>query len=303
MIFQSTKRAANRVSLCLGALCAAALAQNAFAQTDPLKAYSTIGLATGETMRLDVVNVGGTNGFPPGPCNVQMGFINAAGVLLKVSNSTVQDGHAAFITLTFAEATASTAAPPDRVNIRPALNTSAIPPGPCRMVSSAEVFDAVQGRTHLYAVPTECPPGPPDSPGACPPGPPISPVFGITALTTLDALRFNVTNITGSNGFPPDPCNVQMGFVNGAGDTVKTIAGTIDAGHTAFVTVDYAEAAAIVGSTNAARLNVGPVVSLPPGPCRVSASAELLDATTGETRVYIAPAVPGDFTPPSTNGQ
>jgi len=294
MIFQSTKNAVNRISLCLGALCAAALAQNVLAQADPFKAYSTIGLATGETMRLDVVNVGGTDGFPPGPCNVQIGFVNAAGVLLKVANGTVQDGHAAFITLTFAEATASTAAPPTRVNIRPALHTSAVPPGPCRIVSSAEVFDAVQGRTHLYAVPVE---------PAQPPGPPISPVFGITALTALDALRFNVTNITGSNGIPPGPCNVEMGFVNGAGDSVKTVSGTIAAGHTAFVTVDYAEAAAVVGSTNGARLNVGPLVNLPPGPCRVTASAELLDAATGETTLYIMPAVPGDITPPSTNGQ
>ncbi len=294
MIFQSTKRAANRVSLCLGALCAAALAQNALAQADPFKAYSTIGLATGETMRLDVVNVGGTNGFPPDPCNVQMGFINAAGVLLKVANGTVQPGHAAFITLTFAEATATATTAPTRVNIRPALNTSALPPGPCRMVSSAEVFDAVQGRTHLYAVPAE---------PAQPQGPPTSPIFGITALTALDALRFNVTNITGSNGVPPDPCNVQMGFVNGLGESVKTVSGTIAPGHTAFVTVDYAEAAAIVGSTNGARLNVGPLVTIPPGPCRVSASAELLDATTGETTLYIMPAIQGDLTPPSTNGQ
>ena len=303
MIFQSTKRAANRVSLCLVALCAAALAQNALAQTDPFKAYSSIGLATGETMRLDVVNVGGTNGFPPDPCNVQIGFVNAAGVQLKVSNGTVQDGHAAFITLTFAEATASTATPPTRVNIRPALLTSAVPPDTCRMVSSAEVFDAAQGRTHLYAVPAECPPGPPESPGACPPGPPVSPVFGITALTALDALRFNVTNITGSNGIPPGPCNVQMGFVNGAGESVKTVSGTIAHGHTAFVTVDYAEAAAVVGSTNGARLNVRPLVSIPPGPCRVTASAELLDEATGETRVYVMPAIQGDFTPPSTNGE
>jgi hypothetical protein len=94
-----------------------------------------------------------------------------------------------------------------------------------------------------------------------------------------------------------------MGFVNGAGDSVKTVSGTIAPGHTAFLTVDYAEAAAVVGSTIAPRLNVGPLVSIPPGPCRVSASAELLDAATGETRVYVSPAVQGDFTPPSTNGQ
>jgi hypothetical protein len=305
MIVSSTKRKAMRISICLGALCAAAFAQNTIPQTDPVKAYSTIGLALGETLRLDVVNVGGTNGFPPGPCNVQMGFVNAAGVLLKHSNATVPAGEAAFLTLTFAEASALTTAADSRtrVNIQPALGT--LPPGPCRTVSSAEVFDAILGRTHLYAVPAEG-----VVPSATPPGPPI---FGMVAITALDSLRFNVTNITGSNGIPPGPCNVQMGFVNEAGDSVKTVSGTIAPGQTAFVTVGYLEAAAATRSTSAlARLNLHPLVNFAPAPstvaaapaCLVTASAELLTAATGETALYIIPAVGGSITPPaSANGQ
>jgi hypothetical protein len=306
MIVQSTKRKAMQISICLGALCAAAFAQNTIPQTDPVKAYSTIGLALGETLRLDVVNIGGTDGIPPGPCNVQMGFVNAAGVLLKHSIATVPAGEAAFLTLTFAEASALTTAADSRtrVNIQPALGT--VPPGPCRTVSSAEVFDAILGRTHLYAVPAEG-----VVPSTFPPGPPE---FGIVAITPLDALRFNVTNITGSNGLPPDPCNVQMGFVNEAGDPVKTVSGTIAPGQTAFVAVGYLEAAAAARSTNAlARLNLHPLVNFAPGPstvaaaapeCLVTASAELLTAATGETALYIIPAVQGNITPPaSTNGQ
>jgi hypothetical protein len=302
MTVPSNKCRAIPLSIFLAALCAAAFAQNTVPQTDPVKAYSTVGLAPGETLRLDVANIGVTNVVPPGPCNVQMGFVNAAGVLVKSSGVTVPAGHAVFLTLTFEEGSASTTAVDSRtrVNVRPVLNTSAFPPGPCRTVSSAEVFDAILGRTHLYAVPAE---------GITPSSaPPPAPDFGIVAITLLDSLRFNVTNITGSNGLPPGPCNVQMGFVNDAGDPVQVVAGTIAPGHTAFVTVNYSEAAAAAPSTNAlARLNLRPLVSIPPGPCLVASSAELLDAITGETRVYILPAVQANIAPTSdgvsTNGQ
>jgi hypothetical protein len=290
MISQFVNRGAIPLSMCLATLWTAAFAQNGAPQTDPVKAYSTIGLGAGETLRLDVVNVGGTNGFPPGPCNVQMGFVNAAGTLLKTSNATVADGQAAFLTLTFAEGSMSTTAADSRtrVNIRPVLST--LPPGPCRSVSSAEVFDALLGRTILYAVPGES-----LTLSSQPPGPPI---FGVTGLTALDALRFNVTNITGSNGIPPGPCDVQMGFVNGLGATVKTIGGTIAPGQTAFVTVTYFEAAAATTSaTAAARLNLRPLASVPPGPCSIAASTELLLGATGQTTLYVLPAAQGSGAP------
>ncbi len=292
MCHQLTKTRTMQFGVIVAALCSAASAQNTIAQTDPVKAYSTMGLGRGETMRLEVVNVGGTNGFPPDPCNVQMGFVDAAGVLLKTSKATIPPRNTAFLALTFAEGSpATTATPSTRVNIRPVLNT--LPPGPCRTVSSVEVFDAILGRTHLYAVPAES-----LTPGT---EPPPDPDFGIVAITVLDFLRFNVTNVTGANGAPPDPCNVQVGFVNAVGDVVKTVSGSIAPGHTAFVTVNYSEAAAATPSASAlTRLNLRPLVNIPPGPCRVSASAELLDAMTGETTLYILPAVQPNITAPTT---
>jgi hypothetical protein len=304
MNHQLTKTRRMQFAVILTALCSAASAQNTIPQTDPVKAYSTMGLGPGETMRLDLVNVGGTDGFPPDPCNVQMGFVNAAGVTLKTSNVSIPPGNAAFLTLTFAEGSTPTAATvaATRVNIRPVLST--IPPGPCRTVSSVEVFAAILGRTHLYATPAEgltlatnTFPDPDDPHGL--------PIFGIVGLTVLDSLRFNVTNITGVNGVPPDPCNVQMGFVNANGDVVKTVSGAVAPGQTAFVTVSYGEA---LSASGFARLNLRPLVNVPPGPCRISASAELLDALTGETTLYILPAVPPDIRPyavagASTNGQ
>lgn len=301
MIFQSTQRRVIQFSVMVGVLCPAAFPQNTIPPTDPVKAYSMIGLAAGETLRLNVVNIGGSNGLPPGPCNVQMGFVDAAGALLKTSNVTVQPASAGFLTLTFAEASAAVngATLRARLNLRPVLST--LPPDPCRAISSAEVFDALLGRTHLYAVPAE---------GLAPSSePPPDPDFGIVAITVFDSLRFNVTNITGSNGVPPGPCNVQMGFVNAAGATIKTVAGTIAPGHTASMAVSYGEAAAATPSASAfARLNLRPLVSIPPGPCRVSASAELLDSVTSWTLLYIVPAVQADITAPasvagSTTGQ
>ncbi len=312
MIFQSEKRRAIPLSICLAVLCAAAHAQNTIPQTDPAKAYSTIGVAPGEILRLDVANIGGTDGVPPGPCNVQLGFVNAAGVPIKSLNTAVPAGQAVFLTLTFAEGWASKTAVDSRtrLNIRPVLGTSAIPPGPCRTVSSAEVFDAILGRTQLYAVPVEIPPGP----STLPPGPPI---FGFAAIKPQDSLRLNVTNITVPNGHIPDLCVVRMGFVNGPGNTVKMVTATIAPGQTVSVTVDYTEAAAAVTSTNAqARLNLRPLVTeLPEPPAAsaatgaslVTASAELLNAITGETSLYILPAVQATITPGSvvgsTNGQ
>jgi len=269
------------------------LAQNGSAQTDPAKAYSAIGITPGETLRLDVVNLGGLGSVPPGPCNVQMGFVNPAGVTVKSVTATIAGGQAAFLTVTFGESSASATAADSRtrLSLRPVLTT--LPPGPCRSVSSAEVFDALLGRTHVYAVPTEAPPDP-----ATPPGPPI---FGIVGLTLLDAMQVHVTNISGSNGLPPGPCAVQIGFVNAAGVMVKTVNGVIDAGRTASVNLSYGEAAGAVSTNGLARLNVRPVVGVP-GPCRVTASAELLDGLAGLTQVYLLPAVQGSITPPATAG-
>src|SRR5580700_5263254 len=116
------KRRAIHLSIIAAVLCPAAFAQNTIPQTDPVKAYSTIGHAPGEILRLDVINAGGTNEFPPGPCNVQMGFINAAGVMVKSSNAAIPAGQADFLTLTFAEGLGSTVGvenPTTKLNIRP----------------------------------------------------------------------------------------------------------------------------------------------------------------------------------------
>jgi len=269
------------------------IAQDGSAQTDPAKAYSTIGITPGETLRINVVNLPGLGSVPPGPCNVQIGFVNSDGITVKSTLAAIAPGQAAFLALTFGEGSsfATGADSRTRLNLRPVLTT--FPPDPCRSISSAEVFDALLGRTHVYAVPTEAPPDP-----ATPGGPPI---FGIVGLTALDVMRFHVTNISGSNGIPPGPCVVQAGFVNAAGIVVKAVNGTIDAGHTATIGLNYSEAAGALSTNALARLNVRPVVTAPPDPCRVAASAELVDGLTGLTLVYLLPAVQGSIVPPATD--
>jgi len=262
--------------------------QNTIGTGDTLKAYSTVGLNLGETLRLDVVNIGGTNGAPPDPCNVQMGFVNSAGTVVKTANATVDSGHAAFLTLTFAEGAASATSADTKVHVNylPVVNT--IPPGPCRTVSTAEVFDAVFGRTHVFLVPAE-------SLGSALAS---APNFGITGVTALDSLRVNVTNITGSNGFPPGPCVVQMGFIDAAGTTTKPVSESLGPGQSASLLINYRQAATELGSASLpARFNLRPLVTVPPGPCRVASSTELVDSLTGITTVSILPAVQSNVLP------
>jgi hypothetical protein len=250
--------------------------------------FSTVGITTGETVRVDVVNFGDPSTLAP-PCNGQLGFVNAAGTMLKSSNVSIPAGRAAFLTLTFSEASAATSAADThtRFNVRPLVT---LPP-PCRSVANVEVFDAFLGRTHVYAG-SIVPPDPTE-----PPGPPV---FGIVGLTVWDTLRLNVTNITGSNGLPPGPCNVQMGFVNAAGDTIKSVNGTILPGRTASLIVNFNEAAG--ASTNAlARLNLRPIVTYAQ-PCVGTTGAEIVDAFSSLTMVYIAPVIPPNVSVPGVIG-
>ena len=218
-----------------------------------------------------------------------MGFVNSAGTMLKTINVTIQPGHAAFLPVTFQEASASLTSADSRarVNLRGVVNT--LPP-PCRSISTAEVFDNVSDRTSAFTLPVE-------GPGSAPLP---APVFGITGITALDTLRLNFTNVTGSNGIPPDPCNVQIGFVDASGTPVSMLSGIIDPGHTASVAINYFEAAAASPPTNAsaARIDLRPWVSSSPDPCRITGSVEQVDSITGQTRISIVPAVQSNIAPP-----
>ncbi|HXS94042.1 MAG TPA: hypothetical protein VN736_05510 [Candidatus Limnocylindrales bacterium] len=283
MFSKQTSFAGTALAIALGLVTAtAALAQ--ITPSDPYKAYSTVGITRGETLRVSVANINSISGVPPDPCNVQFGFVNAAGVLVKTTTANIPDGHAAFLTLTFSEASAAAtnADSSTRLNFRPVLLAP-----PCRTVSTTEVFDAFFGRTHVFTLPAEASTTPPPAPD-----------FGVVGVTTFDNLRLNVTNLGGSNGLPPDPCSVELGFIDAAGAMLKSVNGTIEPGHTASITINYREAAAATPSTNSPqRFNLRPLVTVPPGPCRVVANAELIDSTTGLTMLSMLPAVQSNLQP------
>jgi hypothetical protein len=106
-----------------------------------------IGLASGQTARLNVVNVGVPNMFPL-PCVLALAFLDSDNKILKQMFVSVGFGKAAFVDLVMSNGGTG------RVQIRgigynPLLSPgSAIPqPLSCNLVPTLELFDTETGRT------------------------------------------------------------------------------------------------------------------------------------------------------------
>jgi hypothetical protein len=164
MLFESTqnKRRTIWFSAVGVALGAGALLLHAFnPQPDPPKVFGIFGITPVDVIRLHVTNVAGavgvTGALPP-PCRVQMGFVNADGALLKSADVSIPDGHSASLTLSFSEAggAADALAPRTRANVRPIVLYAP----PCFTAVSAEVADAIIGRTNIHATPESWPAAP-----------------------------------------------------------------------------------------------------------------------------------------------
>jgi hypothetical protein len=144
------------VALAIGALSQMARAFNP--QPDP-PGYGMIGIADGETARLNVVNLGvpdPTTGVPPDPCRMRLQFVDAEGNVLASRGVAPEMGHSKFLDFTpsFIPINTIDAVAPLRAEIRAVLFTdNGIPPGPCRV--TLEIFDNATGRTQiaLYAPP------------------------------------------------------------------------------------------------------------------------------------------------------
>jgi hypothetical protein len=113
------------VALAVGALSQRAGAFNP--QPDP-PGYGMIGIADGQTARLNVVNLGvpdPTTGVPPDPCRMRLQFVDADGNVLVSRGIAPEMGHSAF--LDFAPSfvpvntTDAVAAAPLRAEIRAVL--------------------------------------------------------------------------------------------------------------------------------------------------------------------------------------
>ncbi len=127
-------------------------------QPDP-PGYGMVGIATGQTARLNIVNVGvvdPTTGIPPGPCRARLQFVDGDGNELASRGVAPEMGHAKFLDFTQSFVPVDTAAAaPLRAEIRAVVLTdNGVPPGPCRV--TLEIFDNVTGRSDIVLPPGPC---------------------------------------------------------------------------------------------------------------------------------------------------
>lgn len=124
-------------------------------QPDP--PFGMVGIAQGQTARLNLVNTGSPAAFAP-PCRARLRFLDADGnVLANVRAEAVAD-HATFLDYAASFVPTNTvgdAAVPARAQIRAAVHfiDDQVPP-PCRV--NVEIFDNATGRTSVQFPPDPC---------------------------------------------------------------------------------------------------------------------------------------------------
>jgi hypothetical protein len=112
----------------------------AFDTTDA-KPSPMVGLAEGQTARLNVVNIGDPN---QGSCQVQLIFYDNAGKQLALDSQKIDPGIATFLDLSYNDI----GNPNIRVQIRSWVRVLIGDPSIC--LSSLEVFDDETGKTTLF---------------------------------------------------------------------------------------------------------------------------------------------------------
>jgi hypothetical protein len=104
------------------------------------KPFPMVGLAKGQTARLNMVNIGDPN---LNPCEVQMGFYDSQGKALLRGVQKLEPGMATFLDLSYASAEN----PNLRVQIRGWVRVIG---DPTLCLASLEVFDEQTGRTSVF---------------------------------------------------------------------------------------------------------------------------------------------------------
>jgi hypothetical protein len=139
-------------------------------QPDPPR-FGMVGIAEGQTARLNVVNLlsPDPSTLPPDPCRAELQFLDGDGNVVASRRVQLAAGHAAFLDFTPSFVPVNTngdAAAPLRAEIRAnvALGIAGLPPDPCR--ATLEIFDNATARTTVFVAsgPRACPPGPPELP-------------------------------------------------------------------------------------------------------------------------------------------
>ena len=120
--------------------------------------FGMVGISFGQTLRLNVVNTGGVlSGFPPGPCKVQLGFLDENGRYVRKAGGRdgvgepvrkagrLESGQSMSLDLRADDVSMDR---DGRVEVRAAWLRDGIgnfPPGPCR--ATLEMIDNSTGRT------------------------------------------------------------------------------------------------------------------------------------------------------------
>jgi hypothetical protein len=121
-------------------------------QPDPRRVFAQLGIVSGQTIRLNAVNVGepGSPLYPPGPCRVTLVLFGPEGGVLAHSNQVLQPRAATFLDFTL-----PTVVEGVRAEIRGVVTVESISrglPPPCR--ATLEVFENATGKTTTLLSPT-----------------------------------------------------------------------------------------------------------------------------------------------------
>ena len=152
--FRYIAAASIAVLLGVGVLSRSATAFNP--QPDPPR-FGMVGLADGQTARLNLVNLGipTATGIPPGPCRAHLKFFDGDGNLLAAQPVDLKPGQAAFIDFAASFAPPVNGAGAMRAEIRGAvvpIDGDYAPP--CK--ATVEIFDNATGRSSIFVPPGPC---------------------------------------------------------------------------------------------------------------------------------------------------
>lgn len=111
--------------------------------------------------------------------------------------------------------------------------------------------------------------------------------FGMVGLTDGQTIRLNVVNAAASDPrLPPNPCLVQLNFVDGAGNSIAELSEMLTPGQSTLLDVDGDDLIGRVGNRGQVRAFVRVISDsrgnrLPPNPC--VATLEVFESATGKT--------------------
>ena len=123
--------------------------------------------------------------------------------------------------------------------------------------------------------------------------------YGMVGLAAGETLRINLSDAQtpGVGGVPPGPCRAEVGFADAAGRPLTApVRLTLRGGGSTHLDLGGDQllppgSPTTVDLPATLRVQVRPVVLLPPGPCR--SSIEIFDNATGKTLVSSGPQNPG----------